>query len=327
MLDVSKLEAQIAAEHDNICELIAIKDEKTAIEMYRHGYVPGDALNVMSVTKSIVSLLIGIAIDLGFVGSVQDKVLDYFPDYVTKRGEKTIGDITLHQLLTMTAPYKYRSEPWTKVCTSDDWTRAALDILGGRAGITGEFKYSTLGIQILTGIIAGSSDMSVTEFANKYLFGPLGIAPHKNADADTKEDQLEFLMSKAPKGDVWFADPQGVNTAGWGLALGAKDMASVGRMCLDRGVYNGRRILPETWIDKMTVPYVRCDERFANMSYGYLWWIIDEAKPVYAAIGDGGNVIYVDTATDTVVAIAATFKPRVFDRIELITGQIEPMLS
>ena len=79
----------------------------------------------------------------------------------------------------MTAPYKYRSEPWKKVCTSDDWTKAALDLLGGRAGITGEFKYSTLGIQILVGVLEHASGMKCIDFANNYLFKPLGIPEHK----------------------------------------------------------------------------------------------------------------------------------------------------
>lgn len=118
----------------------------------------------------------------------------------------------------MTAPYKYKSEPWTKVCTSNDWTKAALDILGGKRGITGEFKYSTLGIQIANGIISAASKMKTIDFANKYLFEPLEIPMHRNKDDISKEDQFDFLMSKLHKGDVRYADPQGVNTAGRGLA-------------------------------------------------------------------------------------------------------------
>ena len=66
----------------------------------------------------------------------------------------------------MTAPYKYTSEPWTKVCASEDWTKSILDLLGGRNGITGEFKYSTLGIHILSTIITKVSNMTTLEFAN-----------------------------------------------------------------------------------------------------------------------------------------------------------------
>lgn len=281
----------------------------------------------MSVTKSIVAILLGIAIDQGYVKSVSQKVLDFFPDYTVKRGEKAIYDVTLHHLLTMTAPYKYRSEPWTKVCTSDDWTKAALDILGGRAGISGEFKYSTLGIQILSGVIAASSKMKVIDFANKYLFQPLDIPIHKNREASTKEDQFDYLMSKLPKEDVWYADPQGVNTAGWGLALSATDLAKIGLMCFQDGNYYGKEIVSKKWVEKMTTAYLSLDEKLGNMSYGYLWWVIDEKEKIYAAIGDGGNIIYVNEKRNVIVGIAGTFKPRIFDRVQFIQEKIEPLLE
>lgn len=311
---------------NNICEITAVKNGSVVYEDYWHGYKRGDTLNVMSVTKSVIALLTGIAIDKGLIKSVDQKVLEFFPDYQVKRGEKTIYDITLRQLLTMTAPYKYKSEPWTKVCTSNDWTKAALDILGGRKGITGEFKYSTLGIQILSGVIANASGMKVIDFANAYLFETLGIPRHTNKEVSTKEEQFNFIMSKEPKGNVWFADPQNVNTAGWGLALSANDLTAIGLMCLQKGIYDGKRILSEEWIDAFSMPYISLDDRFGNMSYGFLWWIIDADKRIYAAIGDGGNIIYVNEAKDICVGITGTFKPRIFDRVQLIQNKIEPLL-
>src|SRR5574344_1494880 len=148
MIDASGLEKSLAEKCDNVYELVGIKGE-TKLELYRHGFKRGDTLNVMSVTKSVLSLLTGIALDQGLISSIDDKVLDYFPHYVPKKGERTIHEVTLRHLLSMTAPYKYRSEPWKRVCTSPDWTEAALDFLGGRRGIRGDFLYSTLGIQIL----------------------------------------------------------------------------------------------------------------------------------------------------------------------------------
>ena len=316
----------VAENEKNICEITAIKNGKIVYEEYWNGYVKGDTLNVMSVTKSIMALLTGIAIDKGFVKGVEQKVMDFFPDYKVKRGEKTIFNVELRHLLTMTAPYKYKSEPWTKVCTSSDWTKAALDLLGGRSGITGEFKYSTLGIQILSGIIANTSGMPVIDFANTYLFEPLGIPAHKNKEDRSKEDQYDYLMSKKPKGNVWYADPQNVNTAGWGLALSANDMAKVGQMCLKKGIYQEKRIVSEDWLNAMTKPYVKLDEKFGNMSYGFLWWIIDDKRRIYAAIGDGGNVIYVNESSGVTVGIAGTFKPRIFDRIQFIKERLEPLL-
>ena len=97
-------------------------------------------MNVNSVTKGVAALLAGIALDKGYIKSVDQKVMVFFPDYIVKRGEKTIYEVTIRHLLTMTAPYKGKSEPWKKVCTSGDWTLAVLDYLGGRKGITGLFN-------------------------------------------------------------------------------------------------------------------------------------------------------------------------------------------
>lgn len=317
----------VETDQGNICGISAIKDGKMVFEDTWHGFAPTDALNVMSVTKSVISLLIGIAIDKGLIKSVEQNVLDFFPDYTVKRGEKTIREVKIRHLLTMTAPYKYRSEPWTKVCTSPDWTAAALDILGGRGGISGAFKYSTLGIQILSGILKNASGMPVVEFANRRLFEPLSIPAHRNAFVQNKEQQYEFLISKAPKPPVWMADPQGVNTAGWGVCLSARDMSKIGDMCLNNGMSEGKQIVSSAWMEAITSPHVDCDERYGNMSYGYLWWIVDQATHCYAAIGDGGNVIYVNPGARLAVGITATFKPRVFDRIEFIRERLEPLIK
>jgi len=326
MITAFDLEKNLTEKCDNVYELAGIKG-KTKLELYRHGFKPGDTLNVMSVTKSVLSLLTGIAIDQGLISSIDDKVLSYYPDYAPKKGEKTIKDVTLRHLLTMTAPYRYHSEPWKRVCTSPDWTKAALDLLGGRKEITGDFLYSTLGIQILGGIVARVSKMSLSEFANRCLFAPLGIAPHHNDAASSQASQLEFLMSKRPKGDVWFADPRGANTAGWGLALGAMDMAKIGLLCLNKGVYEGKRIVSEKWISEATAPSVLCGYRFGGMSYGFLFWIVHPDRGIYAAIGDGGNLIYVNPGAHTVIAMASSFKPAVYDRVAFVEQNILPLFA
>lgn len=124
----------------NICQIYAIKDGKTVYDDCFHGFKTEDAMNVNSVSKGVMALLAGIALDRGCIKSLDQKVMDFFPDYTVKRGEKTIYEVTIKHLLTMTAPFKYKSEPWKKVCTSDDWTLTTLDYLGGRKGITGEFN-------------------------------------------------------------------------------------------------------------------------------------------------------------------------------------------
>ena len=307
----------------NIRQIVAYKDNVLEIEEYRERFSKEDTMNVMSVTKSITSLLVGIAIDKGFIKSVDDKVMNYYKDvYTPKRGEKTIYDITIQHILTMTAPYKGKSEPWKKVCTSNDWTLSILDFLGGRNGITNEFRYHTLGVQILLGIIRIASGMNVLEFANEYLFKPLGIEPRVNANCTSKEDQFTYLMNKGNHGKVWFMDPTDMPTAGWGLSMSAYEMAQVGLLVLNNGVYNGVRIISEDYLNKMSTSYVSLDYKFGNQDYGYLWWLPHRNSDVIAAIGDGGNVIYINKKHNIVVTVTGYFKPMVFDRVEYIEKNI-----
>lgn len=310
----------------NICQIYAIKAGAPVYQDCWHGYKTDDTVHVMSVTKGVMALLIGIAVDKGYIQNVDQKVLDFFPDYVVKRGEKTIYDVTLKHLLTMTAPYKYRSEPWKKVCTSDDWTKAALDLLGGRSGLTGTFKYATLGIQILTGVIENSSGLNCIDFVNQYLFKPLDIPDHIPHGDSSKEDQLNYLMSKAPRKNEWYSDPQGRVTAGWGLALSACDLAKLGTLVLNGGLYHQTRVVSEQWIAQMTASRLQLDERFGNMEYGYLWYKPCKNKPVVAAIGDGGNIIYANLDNHISVGVTGTFKVRIYDRVEFIESRVFPVI-
>lgn len=309
----------------NICQICAIRNGTVIYEDSWRGFASEDAVNVNSVTKGVMALLAGIASDKGLI-SVDDKVMDYFPDYQAKRGEKTIFDVTVRHLLTMTAPYKGRSEPWKKVCTSDDWTKAALDFLGGRAGITGEFRYATLGIQILAGIIERGSGEKLIDFANKNLFIPLGIPEHVIHGDSSKEDQFDFFMNKGPRKNEWYSDPQGTVTAGWGLCASAKDLALIGCMVLNGGSMGKVRIVSSEWINSMLTPYQKLGERFGNMFYGYLWYKPFEDREVYAAIGDCGNIIYVNKDKNVAVGVTGTFKPMIFNRVEFIEKNVLPLV-
>ena len=311
----------------NVCQIYAIKDGKEAYNGSWRGFKTDDAMNINSVTKGVMALLAGIAIDKGCIKSVDDKVLDYFPTYQVKRGEKTIYDVTVKHLLTMTAPYKYQSEPWTKVCTSDDWTLTVLDFLGGRKGITGEFKYATLGIQILAGIIENATGEKCIDFANNNLFMPLGIPKHVIHGESSKEDQFDFLMNKKPRKNEWYSDPKDTVTAGWGLCLSAKDMAKLGELVLNDGNYEGKRIISEEYLKDMLTPYLKLGERFGNMNYGYLWYKPYDDREVYAAIGDAGNIIYVNKEQNITVGMTGYFKPRIFDRVDFIEKKLLPVIN
>lgn len=317
---IKEIEEVIHGDYANTMGLLVSKNGETMYERYFNGCAPGDTIHFFSVTKSIVSILIGIALDKGCIGSVDQKVLDFFPDYTIKRCEKTIQKITLENLLTMTAPYKYRSAPYTKYFTSEDWVKAALDLLGGKGEI-GRFRYTPLiGPDILSGILVNATGKSVLEFASEHLFEPLEISVKGNVTFSSKEEQFAYIKAKSASG--WVADPKGVNTAGWGLAMTAVDMAKIGQLYLQDGNWRGRQIVSSSWVERSIKEHSRWEEM--NLRYGYLWWLIDNRERSFAAMGDGGNVIYVNPQKGLVVASTALFNPRAKDRIELIKKYIEP---
>ena len=323
-MNKQKLHDFITRQQPNICQMVAVKDGKTVYSDTWNDYTKDDCVHVMSVTKSIMALLIGIAIDKGQIHSVDDKVLDYFPEYKVKRGEKTIYEVTIRHLITMRAPYKGKGDPWSKVCSSENWTYTSLDFLGGKKGLTDEFKYSSVCLHILSGILYKATKMKPVDFANEYLFEPLGIKKHKTYIAKSAEEHREFTISKLPKENVWFSDRQELGTPGYGLCFCAEDMAKIGVLCLNNGKFDGKQIVSSTWIEEMTRPRTVEGKYFRGMAYGYLWWIVDRDKKIYAAIGNSGNVIYVNPEKNLVVAVASYFKPTIFDRVDFIREYIEP---
>lgn len=312
---------EIETVYVNTAGLVIQKNGELIYEKYFNGYKETDTIHVFSVTKSITSILVGMAIDRGYIKSVDQKVVEFFPDYVIKRGEKTIQRITLKNLLTMTAPYKYRSEPYTKVYGSEDWTKAALDLLGGK-GIIGDFKYSTVGAQILSGIIENATGKSMLGFAGENLFAPLEISvPEPKRFAD-KEEHLAFFSDQYVSG--WVVDPKGLPTAGWGLTLSPRDMAKIGQLCLNQGNWNGKQLVSAAWINESTKEHVRWN----GFAYGYLWWNLDsDGSGTFAALGDSGNTIYADPKEGVIIAIACRFKPCAKDRIALIKKYMLPQIK
>ena len=317
-MDRTELHEYIAKNHSNICQTAVIKDGVLIYSDEWNGYTSSDCTHVMSVTKSVMALLIGKALMQGKIDSIDSKVLSYFPGYNVKRGEKTIYDVTIRHLLTMRAPYKCKGDPWTKVCISSNWTYASLDLLGGRKGMTDEFNYQTVCLHILSGILHEATGLKTVDYANRYLFRSLGITDHENYYAKNAEEHRHFTIDKDPKENVWFADPDGLGTPGYGLCMSAKDMAKLGQLCLQNGEWNGEQIVPSSWISDMTYPRSVDSNRFRGMSYGYLWWIIHPERNIYAAIGNSGNVIYVDPNRNVAAAVSSFFKPTVFDRVDFI---------
>jgi len=154
----------------------------------------------------------------------------------------------------------------------------------------------------------------------------LGIPVHKNYYAETAEEHKQFTIGKLPKDNIWFSDPEGLGTPGYGLCMSAEDMAKIGLLCINKGKYNDKQIVSSRWIEEMTRPRTVESNNFRGMDYGYLWWIIDRQNNIYAAIGNSGNVIYVNSVKNIVVSVSSYFKPTVFDRVDFIQKYIEPYI-
>lgn len=324
--DLDVLHQTISDTQSNICQAVIVKEGKLIYADTWNGYSINDTVHIASATKSVVALLVGIAIDKGYIDSLEQHILDFFPEYTLKRGEKTLPYVKLKHLLSMTVPYKFKSEPWTRICGSDDWVKTTLDLIGGRSGITGEFHYSTLGIHVISEIIARTCHVSMLDFANKYLLIPLDIEKCKCYIADNRENHISFITSRESQGRRWLCDTKENAAAGFGLCLSAMDMAKIGQLCVNNGKYNGKSIVSESWITQMLMSHSFTEINSQKMKYGYLWWIIDAENKIYAAIGDSGNVIYIDAKDEIVVAIASSFKPSVHDRIIFIQHNILPYL-
>lgn len=315
------LEAAIRTDYANTAGIIIQRDGEICYEQYFHGCTAQDSVHVLSVTKSVLSALVGIAMDRGYIRGVDQAVLDFFPECVVPPEEEGLQAVTIGHLLTMTAPYRAEVEPYEAFFRSDDWVRAALDLVGGRLP-DGRFQYSPIvGAHLLSGVLARAVGMPVLDFATEALFAPLGISARTEQFASEAE-QMAFYQKPWHDG-LWVADAQGVHTGSWGLTLTARELAKVGRLYLDGGQWQGQQVVPAEWVQKSTAAHAHS----SGMGYGYLWWILDEGAPVYAAMGDGGNVIYVNAAKKLVVAMTGLFAPEVKDRIELIMEQVEPVVE
>ncbi len=319
---IARLENIISRDYSNMAGMVVLKDGKSVYENYYNGCTKGNRIQIFSVTKSIISILLGIALDKGYLDSIEQKVLEFYPEYTVKRGEKTIWSITIRDMLTMTAPYKYMFNPYKKYFTSMDWVKFSLDQLGGRGHI-GTFRYAPIiGPDILSGILVKVTGQSVLDFARENLFAPLGITVERSIIFHSKEEQMAFYKAADISG--WAASPTGIHAAGWGLTLSPVDMAKIGQLFLSKGIWNGQRIVSEKWVAESTSEQSRWKQR--NLPYGYLWWVSEEDKG-YAAMGDGGNIIYVSPKKNMVVAIASLFQPRAKDRIGFIKSYVEPIFE
>jgi CubicO group peptidase (beta-lactamase class C family) len=310
--------------YQEVHSMLIFKDDRLVLETYFQGYRfsyeaekhhgelmtwERDSLHrIMSVTKSITSICVGIAIDKGFIESAQQSVFDYLPEYQhlnTDRKDK----ITIEHLLSMTSGLK--GNEWLVPYSNPKndiimvyWAEDPIDYVLNKPLIykPGEyFQYYGGSNFVLSEIIHHAAKMNLDAFSEKYLFEPLGIAS-----------------------SYWIKLNQGVIDGAGGLKITPRDMVKIGVTFLNRGVWNGKRIISEEWVDKSAASYPgnswmnNWDDHYGMRGYSYSWWTHQFVKSgkrinMYYAGGWGGQYIMVIPDLNAVVVFTGgnytSFRP------------------
>lgn len=275
--DVGAVE-QAAAMLPRLHSLLVSWRGALVFERYYNGARATRAANVKSASKSVISALVGIAIDRRLLSGVAQPIAPFFPDILGPKSEPARRAIDIDDLLTMRSGLASTSNrnygAWVQ---SPNWVRHALTRpLESTPGTT--MDYSTGNTHILSAILTKASGTSTWQFAQDALAKPLGFA--------------------LPR---WPQDPQGVYFGGNDMLLTPRQMVRFGELYLNRGQINGSQVVPARWVAESFVPRGRSG--FSNELYGYGWWIREMAGvPAYYAWGYGGQFIFVVPALDLVVA-------------------------
>ncbi len=239
------------------------------------------ATNIKSASKSIVGLLVGIAIEEGYLDGVDQPIGSFFPDFFTANPDASKAAITIGDLLSMRSGLASTSRrnygAWV---VSDDWVDYVLrQPMVAEPG--GQRIYSTGNTHLLSAILTKATGLSTRAFAERYLFDPMDI-------------------------DIggWDLDPQGFYFGGNNMALSPRSLLKLGELVLNRGRYRGEQLVPAAWIETSLGRYTR--SRYNPWFYGYLWWQHRQnGYDIQFAWGNGGQYIMVIPALHTVLAITA----------------------
>ena len=270
--------------------LLLFKNGYLIAEDYFHAGYPEQQVNIHSVTKSINAALVGIALEQGCLVSLDQKMMDFFPELAGRIIDPRKKQITLRQMLQMRAGY-----PW------EESTAELLDLLfsGFRPsnlvdvplvrapGL--DFEYSNLTAHLLGVIVARACKTDLKSFAQEHLFTPLGIEP-----------------------GFWQTDWEGNYLGFSDIHLSAYDMARFGLMYLNDGEYNGEQIVPAEWVHDSLQVYsedawkYRVGRNWGDNGYGYQWWSIKAGDFHYnLAWGHGGQQIVLLDEHDMVIVFLA----------------------
>ncbi len=281
----------INREVENIHSLLILKDGKLVFEEYFYGYDKDKTHMTASVTKSVVSLLVGIAIDQGFIPGVDKKVMDFFPEYISEANIAVWKPIRLHHLLTMSAGLDWDAVSYPR----EDPRQTSHQMYDSLAPIAFVFKRKAVaepgriynynsGLTMLLGeIVKRATGMSADQFAKEHLFGALGISDY-----------------------YWDRFNNGVIAADGGLFLRPRDMLKIGILVLYEGNYNGLQVVSKSWATESTSIHIAG----SGVGYGYQWRRTDaelagkKISVIYAS-GLGGQKIFIIPALDAVAVITS----------------------
>lgn len=285
---------------ETLRSILIQKDGELLAEEYFRDASPEYPYNIKSASKSIITLLVGIAVDKGHI-SIDETLGDHFPEYFASNPNPRKESITIRNLLSMqtgletTSFYNYGR--WV---ISDNWVEFQLDQpLEEEPG--GKMVYSTGNSHLLSVIITKATDMSTKAFAEKYLFTPLDI-----------------------QAGGWDRDPQGYYMGGNNLALKPLDLLKIGQLMLNGGTWNDEQIVSKGWVRDSFQTYTRSN--FNPYDYGYMWWNRSVAGyDIYFAWGFGGQYIFMIPELNSVAVITSylgnatqrrTYKEPIFDLLE-----------
>ena len=198
-----------------------------------------------SACKSVVSLAIGLLVDDGLL-SVQDAVADIFDEDGSTNLHRKLKGMTVEDLLTMRSGVLFTE---AEALTETDWVRRFLgDALKGEPGT--EFAYSSLNTYMLSAIVRRKAGKSLTEFLRERLFAPMGIT------------------------DIhWETCPKGIEKGGWGLYIRPEDLAKLGQLVMDDGLWQGRRLISREYLAAATTAHAQPPAETGDFNYGYQIWV------------------------------------------------------
>ena len=310
-LDREKLNAAFAEyedvipDFDQLRAVVVATEDRILFEQYYRSD-PDTYRVVNSVTKSVVSTLIGIALHEGLIGSLDDTLAELLPKYADAMSTRVAG-VTLRQLLTMTAGFPGTAGATAPVFThSEDWVRNILTHPESAPG--SRFLYSDGTSHLLAAVLEEATGTSALDFARSRLFEPLGIDTQPAFDPAAREQpQAKALAEYQNAGFAWPRDPQGVSTGWWGIKLRPRDMVKLGQLFLAGGRWDNQQVVPADWVDQATTRHVAAEGH--SDGYGYQWWTATtDGDEAFAAVGYGGQIIQVVPDRNVVVVTSTEMR-------------------